>query len=166
MTRQPKRVLWTLLAIAALALAGTAYAASPDSHAKPSGRHGNDRTIRLVETSAVAKPHFVDIGDPGPSIGDIVVVTDGLAYPNGAKAGVMRQDCTLVGLGSNPLTSTYECAASFALSDGTIVAEGPFVPTAPEQTQAVTGGTAAFRAAQGEATIRAEDDEITIKLVG
>jgi hypothetical protein len=152
MTRHPKRVLWTLLAIAALALAGTAYAASPDSHAKPSGRHGNDRTIRLVETSAVAKPHFVDI--------------DGLAYPNGAKAGVLRQDCTLVELGSNPLTSTYECAASFALSDGTIVAEGPFVPTAPEQTQAVTGGTAAFRAAQGEATIRAEDDEITIKLVG
>jgi hypothetical protein len=39
------------------------------------------------------------------------------------------------------------------------------VPAASEQTQAVTGGTAAFRAAQGEAIVRAEDDQITIKLV-
>jgi hypothetical protein len=165
MRHHPKRVLWTLLAIATLALASTAYAASPDSNAKPSGWHGNDRTIRLVETSAVAQPAFVDVGKPGPSVGDIVVVSDALAYPNGAKAGVMRQDCTLVELGSSPLTSTYECASSFALNDGTIVAEGPFVPAAPEQTQAVTGGTAAFRAAQGEAIVRAEDDQITIKLV-
>ena len=95
MTRQrPSGCSGSLLAIAALALAGTAYAAGPDSTAKPSGWHANDRTIRLVEASAVAQPTFVDVGKPGPSIGDIVVVTDGLAYPNGAEAGVMRQDCT------------------------------------------------------------------------
>jgi hypothetical protein len=165
MTRKPKRLLWSLLAIAALALAGTAYAATPDSNAKSGDWHGRDRTIRLVEATAVPQPTFVDVGKPGPSAGDIVVITDGLKRQDGTKAGVMRQSCTLVEVGTNPLTSTYECASSFALDEGTIIAQGPFVPAVPEQTQAVTGGTGAFKTAQGEVSIRAEDDQITIALV-
>ena len=165
MTRKPKRLLWSLLAVAALALAGTAYAASPDSNAKSANWHGHDRTIRLVEATAVPKPTFVDVGEPGPSVGDIVVITDGLNRPDGTKAGVMRQSCTLLELGTNPLTSTYECASSFALDEGTIVAAGPFVPATAEQTQAVTGGTGAFKAARGEVSVRAEDDQIAITLV-
>jgi hypothetical protein len=165
MTRKPKRLLWSLLAIAALALAGTAYAASPDSNAKSPDWHGHERTIRLVEATAVPQPAFVDVGKPGPSVGDIVVITDDLNRPDGTKAGRMRQSCSLVELGTNPLTSTYECAASFALDEGTIVAAGPFVPATPEQKQAVTGGTGAFKTAQGEVSVRAEDDQIAISLV-
>jgi hypothetical protein len=160
-----RRVLGSLLAIAALALAGTAYAAGPDSHDRSSDWHGHDRTIKLAEANEAVQPAFVDLGKPGPSAGDLVVVTDGLLHPDGSKAGVVRQDCTLVQPGTSPLTSTFECSSSFALSEGTIVAEGPFVPTAPEQAAAVTGGTGAFITAQGEAIIRAEDDQITIRLV-
>jgi hypothetical protein len=160
-----RRVLGSLLAIAALALAGTAYAAGPDSNGRPSDRHGHDRTIELVEASEAVQPAFVDLGKPGPSPGDLVVVTDGLLRQDGSKAGVLRQTCTLVEPGTSPLTSTYECSSSFALTEGTIIAQGPFVPSTPEQTAAVTGGTGAFIAAQGEATIRAEADQITIRLV-
>ena len=160
-----RRVLGSLLAIAALALAGTAYAAGPDSHDRSADWHGHERTIKLVEASETVQPAFVDLDEPGPSAGDLVVVTDELARQDGSKAGILRQACTLVQPGTSPLTSTYECSSSFALSEGTIVAEGPFVPTAPEQTAAVTGGTGAFRTAHGEAIIRAEDDQITIRLV-
>jgi len=160
-----RRVLGSLLAIAALALAGTAYAAGPDSNGKSSDRHGHDRTIKLVEASEAVQPAFVDLGKPGPTAGDLVVVTDGLLRQDGSKAGVLRQVCTLVEPGTSPLTSTFECSASFALTEGTITAQGPFVPSAPEQTAAVTGGTGAFSTAQGEAIIRTEDDQITIRLV-
>lgn len=160
-----RRVLGSLLAIAALALAGTAYAAGPDSHDRPSDWHSHDRTIKLVEASKAVKPASVDLGEPGPSAGDLFVISDGLLRQDGSKAGVLRQVCTLVDPGTSPLTSTFECSASFALSEGTIVAEGPLVPTAPEQAAAVTGGTGAFITAQGEAIIRAEDDQITIRLV-
>jgi hypothetical protein len=159
------RVLGSLLAIAALALAGSAYASGSDSTTSSSAWHGHDRTIKLVEASEAVQPAFVDLDEPGPSAGDLVVVSDGLLRPDGSKAGVLRQECTLVEPGTTPLTSTYECSSSFALTEGTIVAEGPFVPVAPEQAAAVTGGTGAFVTAQGEAIIRAEDDQITIRLV-
>jgi hypothetical protein len=159
-----RRVLGSLLAIAALALAGTAYAAS-DSYGRSSGWHGHARTIKLVEASEAIQPSFVDLGKPGPSAGDLVVVTDGLLRQDGSKAGVLRQTCTLVEPGTSPLTSTFECSSSFALTEGTITGQGPFVPSTPEQPAAVTGGTGAFNTAQGEAVIRAQDDQITIRLV-
>jgi hypothetical protein len=160
-----RRVLGSLLAIAALALAGTAYASGPDSNGRSTDWHGHDRTIKLVEASEAVKPASVDLGQPGPSAGDLVVVRDGLLRQDGSKAGVLRQVCTLVDPGTSPLTSTFECSASFALTEGTIIAEGPFVPSASQQAAAVTGGTGAFSTAQGEASIRAEDDQITIRLV-
>jgi hypothetical protein len=160
-----RRVLGSLLAMAALALAGTAYAAGPDSKDRPADRHGHGRTIKLVEASKAVKPAAVDLGAPGPSAGDLVVIRDGLLRQDGSQAGVLRQVCTLVEPGATPLAGTFECTASFALTEGTIIADGPFVPTTPEQAAAVTGGTGAFAAAQGEAIIRAVDDQITIRLV-
>ena len=64
------------LAVAALALAGTASA-----HA-----HGPAKTIKLTEASADLKPTFVDTGQPGPSAGDMAVIHDGVLR-NGAPAG-------------------------------------------------------------------------------
>jgi hypothetical protein len=159
--RNARRALGSLLAIGALAFAASAYASGSDAGV---GRHGHDRTIKLVEASAVAKPAFVDLGAPGPSPGDLVVVKDGVTRPDGGAAGDLRQVCTLVEVGTNPLTSSYECSGSIVLPEGTIIIQGPFVPAAPEQLQAVTGGTGEFRIAQGDAVVRAEDDEITVRL--
>lgn len=158
-----RRVLGSLLAILALA-AGTAYAASPDESSAPPLGKSHERTIDLVETSAVPQPAFIDLDKPGLSAGDHVVIRDGVTRPDGSSPGVLRQECTLIEPGSNPLTSTYECTASIALPEGTIILQGPFVPAEPEQAAAVTGGTGAFRGAQGEASVRGEADQITIHL--
>jgi hypothetical protein len=153
-----RKILWAALT-AAVALTGTAYAASPEYGPKP-------RVIKLVEASENVQPAFIDIGAPGPSVGDRVVVRDGVNRENGQPAGSLTQDCALVLLGSNPLTSTYECVGSLTLPEGVITHHGPFVPAAAEQTVAVTGGTGAFKTARGELSIRTEDDKLVVKLFG
>ena len=152
-----KRSLAAGLAVAALALAGTASADPGHAH------HGH--TIKLVEAHKELQPTFVDTGQPGPSVGDIVVARDDVLRPGGSAAGTFRQVCTLVDLGSNPLTSTYECTGSIALKDGTITMEGPFVPAAPESAAAITGGTGAYKTARGEIVVRAEADELLVRLI-
>src|SRR5690349_256237 len=89
----------------ALAGAGTAYA---------SYGYGGDhvRTIKLTEASATVQPAFVDLGKPGPTPGDLVVVTDGLNFQDGSHAGDFEQTCTLTVPGTNPFNSTYDCAGS------------------------------------------------------
>ena len=164
MKRNPvRRVLLSALPVAALALAGAAYAAQPDSQANGPG-HGHRLTIHLVEASKIPQLKYVDLGDAGLSPGDQVVVTDGVNHEDGTPAGRLREPCTLTEPGTTLLTSTYECSASIALPEGTIIFQGSFVPATPEQSQAVTGGTGEFTAADGETIVRAEDDLITIKL--
>jgi hypothetical protein len=164
MKRNPvRRVLLSALPVAALALAGAAYAAQPDSEANVAG-HGQHHTIRLVEASKIPHPKWVDLGDTGLSPGDQVVLTDGVNHEDGNPAGKLREACTLTEPGTTLLTSTFECYASIALPEGTIIFQGPFVPATAEQSQAVTGGTGQFSAADGEAIVRAEDDLITLKL--
>ena len=139
------RTLAAALAVAALALAGTA-SATP-------GHHGH--TIKLTEAHPDAQPTFVDTGKPGPTVGDVGVFRDDVLRADGSTAGTLRQVCTLVDLVGGPPTSTFECVGSLALKDGTLTIAGPFVPAAPEQSAAVTGGTGAYAAARGEVTVRA-----------
>jgi hypothetical protein len=154
-----RRASGAALAIAALALGGTAYADAPaTSH--PS--HG--RTIRLLEASSTIKPTVVDTGAPGLSPGDLVVVRDGVLREDRTPAGTFNQVCTLVQPAGNPFTSEYECVGSLALENGTITMQGPFVPAKPEQSAAITGGTGAYRTARGEIVVRAEADEIVVHL--
>jgi hypothetical protein len=164
MPRNPvRRVLLSALTIASLAIAGAVYAAQPESQAM-SPRHGHERTIQLVEASKIPQLTYVDLGKAGLTAGDQVVLTDGVNREDGSPAGKLREECTLTEPGTTLLTSTFECSASIALPEGTIIFQGPFVPATAEQSQAVTGGTGEFRAADGEAILRAEDDLITIKL--
>ena len=146
------RGLAALLAVAALAFAGTASA--HDGHAK---------TISLVQADTTLQPTFVDTGKPGPSAGDLAVIHDRVRR-NGSPAGSYNQVCTLTSLGSSPFTSEFECVGSITLKDGTLTMAGPFVPAKAEQTAAITGGTGEYRTARGEVTIRAEADEIVVKL--
>ena len=150
--------LGAALAVAALALAGTASADTTEKS------HGHDRTIRLVEANKELQPTFVDTGKPGPSVGDIVVARDEVLREDGSPAGTFRQVCTLVDLVGGPFTSTFECTGSITLKDGTITMEGPFVPAAPESAAAITGGTGAYKTARGEIVVRAEADQIIVKL--
>jgi hypothetical protein len=142
----------------ALAGAGTAYA---------SYGYGGDhvRTIKLTEASATVKPALVDLGQPGPTPGDLVVLKDGLNFPDGSHAGDFVQSCTLVTPGTNPFDSTYDCAGSMTLAGGTITMHGPFNPALAQQLAAVTGGTGLYRDARGDIDIRSEADQLTVRLL-
>jgi hypothetical protein len=154
-----RRGLWPALALVTLALAGSAYAAAPD---EPAGK--GQQVIRLVEASAQPQLSFVDVGAPGPSAGDQVILHDGLNRPDGSPAGSLQQACTMIAAGPSPMAGTFECIGSITLAEGTLTIAGPFSPGAPVQASAVTGGTGAFRAARGEVTVRAEADELTVRL--
>ena len=154
-----RRTAGVVLALAAVAVGGTAYA--DDSPANPNA-HG--KTIRLLEASKTIQPDFVDTGAPGLSPGDIVVIRDGVLRADGTPAGTFNQVCTLVHVAGNPFASEYECIGSLALEDGTITMQGPFVPAKAEQTAAVTGGTGEYRTARGEVVVRSEADEILVEL--
>ena len=151
--------LGAALAVAALALAGTASADTVEQSHRP-----HDRTIRLVEANKELQPTFVDTGTPGPSVGDVVIARDDVLREDGSPAGTFRQVCTLVDLVGGPFTSTFECTGSLALKNGTITMEGPFVAAAPESVAAITGGTGAYKTARGEIVVRAVADQITVKL--
>ena len=150
------RALAAALAVAALALAGTASADAGHGH------HG--RTIKLTEAHPDAQPTFVDTGKPGPTVGDVAVFRDDVLRADGSTAGTLRQVCTLVDLVGGPPTSTFECVGSLALKEGTLTIAGPFVPAAPEQSAAITGGTGAYATARGEVAIRAVDDALVVRL--
>jgi hypothetical protein len=154
-----RKSIGAALAVAALALAGTASADTAD---KAHGSH--DRTIRLVEGNKELQPTFVDIGKPGPSVGDLAIHSDSVLREDGSQAGTFRQVCTLTDLVGSPFTSTFECTGSITLKDGTIALEGPFTPSQPENVAAITGGTGRYTAAQGEIVVRAEADQIIVKL--
>ena len=157
----PRRASGVVLAIAAIAVGGTAYADSP---AKSQSSAAHSKTIRLLEASETIQPAFVDTGAPGVTRGDLVVVRDGVLRPDHSPAGTFNQVCTLVEPGSNPFTSRYECSGSLALDRGTITMQGPFDPAQAEQVAAVTGGTGDFATARGEIAIRSEADEIVVTL--
>ena len=154
-----RRALWIAIAIVTAALAGGAYAA-PQSSTKKADRH----TIQLTEASATPKLTVVDVGAPGPSPGDQVVTTDRVLDRKGADAGTMSQVCTMVTPAASLFTSTFDCTGSFVLADGTITAQGPFIPAAATSVNAVTGGTGEFVKARGQLTIATEADAITIEL--
>jgi hypothetical protein len=138
----------------AVAASGTAFA------------HGDEygATIRLVEADPNAQPLFIDAGDAGPSVGDVAVFNDGLNRPDGTPAGEFHQTCTLVTFAGNRFTSGYECTGTIALKDGTITVQGSFTPAKPDQLNAISGGTGAFRTARGEVETQAVADTVVVRV--
>jgi hypothetical protein len=138
----------------AVAASGTAFA------------HGDEygATIRLVEAHPDAQPIFADTGKPGPTVGDIAVFNDDLNRPDGTPAGEFHEVCTLVTLADSPITSGYECSGTIALKGGTITLQGSFTPAKPDQLNAISGGTGAFRTARGEIETQAIADQFTVRL--
>jgi hypothetical protein len=150
--------VWLLGLVAAGILAGGAIAAT----SQPAGVA--KRTIHLREASPTPKLTVVDLGDPGLSLGDHVITTDGVLRPDSTPAGSTEQVCTVVEPKASLFASTFDCAGSFQLDQGEIIVQGTFVPTAAESSFAVTGGTGAFASARGEVTLATEADDITIDL--
>ena len=136
------------------------------------GGHVNVNAVQQIreewrlarEAHKELQPTFVDTGKPGPSVGDLAIHSDQVLHEDGSPAGSLRQVCTLTDLVGGPFTSIFECTGSITLKDGTITMEGPFNPSQPENVAAITGGTGRYTTAQGEIAVRAEADDIVVKL--
>jgi hypothetical protein len=141
-----------IVTLMALALSsGTAVA---DGKGKRKGD-----TLRLVAVESQSA--FIDLGDPGPSLGDEIVFSEVLKK-RGREAGTSGGVCVATEV-TPPYTSiTYQCVATLSLDRGQITLQGlgeiqgegdmgPF-------RLAITGGTGAYRGASGEATFRRVSD--------
>src|SRR4051794_29124981 len=89
-------------AIVVLAGASTAQARS-DHHG-----HGSFHTIKLWATET--QSNFVDLGDPGSTLGDRDVFTDDVSRkPGGKVIGFDGGECTLVRIDEPAYAQTFQC---------------------------------------------------------
>jgi hypothetical protein len=116
------------------------------------GRDGtHHRVIQLTGVSVIAET--IDLGEPGLSVGDSIVISDDL-FQDGEKVGVHGGTCTVVRVE----TVLFHCVVPFALPDGHITAQGLVRPELAEEQVAVTGGTGTYTTAQGELTVLEEGE--------
>ena len=105
------------------------------------GRDGQrQRVIQLTGVSVIAEA--IDLGEPGLSVGDSIVISDDL-FQDGEKVGVHGGTCTVVRVGAVLL----HCVVTFTLPDGQITTQGLVTPERAEEQIAVTGGTGTYTTA-------------------
>jgi len=98
---------------------------------------------------------FIDVGAPGPSIGDRLVFSNPIFDPSGALVGRDGSDCVIVRIDATQPPArqqVVQCTVSVQLADGQITAQG--LAQGTENYFAVTGGTGAYRKARGEVLAR------------
>jgi hypothetical protein len=139
--------LFTLL-LAFGSLAPGSTSAEPPAVGRDGKHH---RVIQLTGVSVIAET--IDLGEPGLSVGDSIVISDDL-FQDGEKVGVHGGTCTVVRVE----TVLFHCVVTFALPDGHITAQGLVRPELAEEQVAVTGGTGTYTTAQGELTVLEEGE--------
>jgi hypothetical protein len=112
------------------------------------GAHALDKPGTISVTDQELRHAHVDIGAPGPSVGDVDVYT-WLVYnkritPRAIGRGTMS--CTAVSL------SSQNCSATYVLPRGEIVAEGVIGSRLIYQ-MAVVGGTGLYNNVRGSLTV-------------
>jgi hypothetical protein len=134
------------LAVGAAVIAGVPTAA----HAKidPTTAHGDMLTF-AVQFRPFPE-NFVDLGDPGPGIGDQLVFQDDLMDLAGHHVGVEGGSCVITA--ALPDGFQTACLGTVSLADGQISYQG-LVSNAPTKVLAVVGGSGRYRGASGEATL-------------
>ena len=126
--------------------------------------HGKGkRTLRLVATEIQSE--FLDLGAPGPSLGDEFVFSETLSR-RGREVGESGGVCTATQVTPPYDVITFHCVATLSLRRGQITLQGLIEVQSEDDsgpfTVAITGGTGAFRGAGGEARIRDVDEMTTI----
>jgi hypothetical protein len=138
-----------LLILAFVALGVLVFGASGAS----AGGKGK-QTLRVVGTTTQSE--FLDLGAPGPSLGDEFVFSETLSR-RGHDVGTAGGVCTAVEVTPPYDVTTFHCVATLDLARGQITLQGlvEFQSTGVMEpfTVAITGGTGAFFGAGGEARI-------------
>lgn len=138
-----------------------------------SDEQGRDRerpwkVLHFFERSA-GDLAFVDLGAPGPGIGDRLVFSNPLFDTQGRVIGRDGAECVIVRIDPTEppeRQQVVQCTISAQLADGQITVQG--LAQGTENYFAVTGGTGAYRNARGELLARdivpLQEAEITIWL--
>jgi hypothetical protein len=156
----PTKIRFTVAVLAVVAL-GVVVPGS----ALADGKHGGKKTLRLTATEIQSE--FLDLGSPGPSLGDELVFSERLSK-NGREVGESGVVCTVTHTVPPYDVLTFQCIGTLSLRKGQITLQGlievqgeddpgPFVV-------AITGGTGKFRGASGEAVVRVSDETSVYKL--
>jgi hypothetical protein len=123
---------------------------------------GHD-TLRLVATSN--QQEFLDLGTPGPSLGDEFIFSEVLSR-HGRDVGTSGGVCTITEVVPPYTVVTLHCVATLSLRKGQITLQGLVEMQGEDDpgpfTVAITGGTGAFRGAGGEAVIRDVSETMSI----
>jgi hypothetical protein len=142
---------------AALLIAVCAMLAFGSTVAAAHGKHKN--TLRLVATEN--QSDFIDLGAPGPSLGDEVVISERLSR-HGREVGESGIVCVVTEATPPYDVLTLHCVATLSLRRGQITLQGLIevqgMGDSGPFTVAITGGTGAFFGAGGEARIRNVSD--------
>jgi hypothetical protein len=162
-----KRIGSGAIAASVLLLAlGAAPAAASDEHER--GRERPWKVLKFYERSA-GDLAFLDLGAPGPSIGDRLVFSNPLYDAQGQVIGRDGAECVIVRIDPTEppeRQQVVQCTISAQFADGQITVQG--LAQGTENYFAVTGGTGAYRKARGEVLARdivpLQEAEITIWL--
>src|SRR5690349_17417164 len=139
----------TLLPILAAAVAALTLTSLSPASAHKHGRHAFTITTKVLDAAQV------DAGGPGPTLGDVNVITED-AYRDGKKVGTSDLSCTVVRLDAVKHFFAAECLSTTVLPGGQITTQGYVTSDEIEKVpfkQAITGGTGAYRGARGELTV-------------
>ena len=141
----------------------------------PKGDNNGDKVRILHVTLTNPQETDLDLGDPGPSVGDRFRVFGDLVR-NGKRVGVAGYECvTLVfrpgpDPAGPPEAATDQCTGTLSLPKGQITVQGLVDRTGPVPvTIAITGGTGAYRTAHGELETSGPneqgDEPLTLRLI-
>lgn len=139
------------VAVFAIVALGVLAAGASVASAHGKGKH----TLRLVATQIQSE--FLDLGTPGPSLGDQFVFSERL-FRDGREVGVSGGVCTITQVIPPYDVQPFHCVATLSLRRGQITLQGLIELQGEDDpgpfTVAITGGTGAFFGAGGEAVIR------------
>jgi hypothetical protein len=120
------------------------------------GAHGGGKQqLRVVATELQSE--LVDVGDPGPSLGDQLVFSEKLRV-RGRHVGMSGVVCTVTHAVPPYDVLTYLCVGTLSLRNGQIAGQGLLEVQGEDDpgpfTVAITGGTGAYRGVSGEIVLR------------
>jgi hypothetical protein len=151
-------VLSKRAAVAAIVTLGTLVLSSGTAAADGRGKHRED-TLKLVATTI--QEEFVDLGAPGPTLGDMLVFSEVLRE-RGREVGTSGGVCTITEAVPPYTVVTFHCVATLSLRRGQITLQGLIEVQGEDDpgpfTVAITGGTGRYSGAGGEATVRIVSD--------
>jgi hypothetical protein len=116
---------------------------------------GGKKVLKLTATEKQSE--FLDLGTPGPSLGDELVISERL-FLRGREVGESGVVCVVTQAMPPYDVLTFHCVATLSLRKGQITLQGLIEVQGEDDPGpfrvAITGGTGKFRGAGGEAVVR------------